>query len=91
MPVTIASKTDPQIPQCGDYSPLSETQLLAVNLTTVTPYSGVSKYIVAKLHNALQNALCRIVFRLDRTSHVTPFLQKLHWLPISYHISLNII
>ena len=34
----------------------------------------------------IQNALCRIVFRLDRTSHVTPFLQKLHWLPIPYHI-----
>ena len=41
---------------------------------------GVSKYNVAKLQK-IQNALCRIVFRLDRTSHVTPFLQKLH-----YHI-----
>ena len=46
---------------------------------------GVSKYNVAKLQK-IQNALCRIVFRLDRTSHVTPFLQKLNWLPISYHI-----
>ena len=46
---------------------------------------GVSKYNVAKLKK-IQNALCRIVFRLDRTSHVTPFLQKLHWLPITYHI-----
>ena len=43
---------------------------------------GVSKYNVAKLQK-IQNALCRIVFRFDRTSHVTPFLQKLHWLPIS--------
>ena len=46
---------------------------------------GISKYNVAKLQK-IQNALCRIVFRLDRTSHVTPFLQKLHWLPITYHI-----
>ena len=46
---------------------------------------GVSKYNVAKLQK-IQNALCRIVFRLDRTSHVTPFHQKLQWLPISYHI-----
>ena len=46
---------------------------------------GVSKYNVAKLQK-IQNALCRIVFRLDRTSHVTPFLQKLHWLPITYRI-----
>ena len=34
----------------------------------------------------LQNVLCRIVFRLDKTSYVTPFLQKLHWLPITYRI-----
>ena len=46
---------------------------------------GESKYNVAKLQK-IQNALCRIVFRLDRTSHVTPFLQKLHWLPITYCI-----
>ena len=46
---------------------------------------GVSKYNVAKLQK-IPNALCRIVFRLDRTSHVTPFLQKLHCLSITYHI-----
>ena len=46
---------------------------------------GKSKYNVAKLQK-IQNALCRIVFRLDRTSHVTPFLQTLHWLPITYCI-----
>ena len=40
---------------------------------------------MAKLQK-IQNALCRIIFRLNRTSHVTPFLQKLHWLPIPYHI-----
>ena len=32
------------------------------------------------------NALYRIVFRLDKTSYVTSYLQKLHWLPISYCI-----
>ena len=46
---------------------------------------GISKYNVAKLQK-IQNALCRIVFKLDRTSHVTPFLQKLHWLPNTYRI-----
>ena len=49
---------------------------------------GVNKYNVAKLQKT-QNALCRIVFRLDKTSHVTPYLQKLHWLPISYRILFN--
>ena len=46
---------------------------------------SVNKYNVAKLQK-IQNALCRIVFRLDKTSHVTPYHQKLHWLPISYRI-----
>ena len=27
-----------------------------------------------------------LFLKLDRTSHVTPFLQRLHWLPISYRI-----
>ena len=46
---------------------------------------GISRYNVAELQK-LQNALCRIVFRFDRTSHVTLFLQKLNWLPITYRI-----
>ena len=46
---------------------------------------GVNKYNVAKLQK-IQNALCRIGFRLNKISHVTPYLQKLHWLPISYCI-----
>ena len=45
----------------------------------------MNKYNVAKLQK-IHNALCRIVFRLNKTSHVTPYLQKLHWLPISYCI-----
>ena len=49
---------------------------------------GVNKYNVAKLQK-IQNILCRIVFRLDKTSHLTPYLQKLHWLPISYRILFN--
>ena len=46
---------------------------------------GLNKYNVTKPQK-IQNALCRIVFRLDKTSHVTSYLQKLHWLPISYCI-----
>ena len=51
-------------------------------------FYGVSEYNVGKWQK-IQNALCRIVFRLDQTSHVTPFLQKLHWLPITYSILLK--
>ena len=36
---------------------------------------GVSKSNIAKLQR-VQNALCRIIFRLDKMSHVTPFLKK---------------
>ena len=46
---------------------------------------GVNNFNMAKLQK-IQNALCRIVLRLYKTSHVTSYLQKLHWLPISYRI-----
>ena len=48
-------------------------------------FYGICKYNVAKFEK-INNALCRIVFILDRTTHVTPFLHNLHWLPITYHI-----
>ena len=44
---------------------------------------GVSN--IAKLQR-VQNALCHIIFRLDKMNHVTPFLKKLHWLPIQHCI-----
>ena len=43
---------------------------------------GVSKSNIAKLQR-IQNALCHIIFRLDKMSHVTPYLKKL---PIQHHI-----
>ena len=41
---------------------------------------GVNKYNMAQLQK-IQNVLCRNVFRLDKTSYDTSYLQKLHWLP----------
>ena len=46
---------------------------------------GVSKSNIAKLQR-VQNALCRIIFRLDKMSHVIPFLKNLHWLPVQHCI-----
>ena len=46
---------------------------------------GVSKSNIAKLQR-VQNALCCIIFRLDKMTPVTPFLKKLHWLPIQHRI-----
>ena len=34
----------------------------------------------------VQNPLCRTVCKLNKYCHVTPFLHKLHWLPIRYRI-----
>ena len=45
---------------------------------------GVNKYNMAKLK--IQNGLCKIVFRLYKTSHFTFHQEKIHWLPISYCI-----
>ena len=46
---------------------------------------GVSRSNIAKLQR-VQNALCRIIFRLDKMSHVTPFLEKL---PIQHRINFK--
>ena len=35
---------------------------------------------------SVQNILCHTVCRLNKFSHVTPFLHKLRWLPIHYCI-----
>ena len=47
-------------------------------------------YITKKAHTGrlqrVQNALCPKVCKLNKFSQVTPFLHKLHWLPIHYHI-----
>ena len=37
----------------------------------------------------VQNALCCTVCKLNKYCHVTPFLHKLHWLPIHYYILLK--
>ena len=49
----------------------------------------VGKGSVAKLQK-VQNAFCHFVFRLNKMSYVKPYLEKLHWLPISYHIVYKI-
>ena len=50
----------------------------------------ISKYNVAKLQ-MIQNALCKIVFGLNRTSHVTPYLQNYTGSPFHTASCLNLI
>ena len=40
---------------------------------------NTKRHILAEYR--VQNALCRILCKLNQFSHVTPFLHKLHWLP----------
>ena len=47
-------------------------------------------YVLDKLH-LLQNNAARLVAREKKSSHVTPLLKQLHWLPIEYHIKYKII
>ena len=53
-------------------------------------YSNSPLYHTKKAYTVrlqrVQNALCRTVYKLNKFSHVTPFMHKLHWLPIHYHI-----
>ena len=38
----------------------------------------------------VQNALCRVVTRSSKFSHITPQLKKLHWLPVRYMVQFKI-
>ena len=49
-----------------------------------SPFYHTKKAYTVRLQRA-QNALCRTVCKLNKFRHVTPFLHKLHWLPIHYH------
>ena len=38
----------------------------------------------------VQNSLCRVVTRSSKSSHITPQLKKLHWLPVRYRVQFKI-
>ena len=47
-------------------------------------FRGLSGFNQYKLQS-IQNTLARIVTNHRKYAHVTPILQKLHWLPVRYH------
>ena len=59
---------------------------LVVVWTTVT--LGLSGFNQHKLQS-IQNTLARIVTNHRKYAHVTPILQKLHWLPVKYFQNRN--
>ena len=51
--------------------------------------AGLPASTLAPLQHA-QNAAFRLALGLDRRSHITTALQKLHWLPVKYRVTFKI-
>ena len=52
--------------------------------------NGASKYLIKKLQR-IQNMAARLVYKLLKSSHITPLLINLHWLPVEYCIRYKIL
>ena len=52
--------------------------------------NGASNHLINKLQR-IQNMAARLVYKLPKSSHVTPLLINLHWLPVEYHIRYKIL
>ena len=52
--------------------------------------NGASKYLIKKLQR-IQNMAARLVYKLPKSSHITPLLINLHWLPVEYCIRYKIL
>ena len=51
---------------------------------------GISNYNINRLQK-IQNCAARIVTNTGKYDHITPFLKKLHWLPVRFRISYKIL
>ena len=51
---------------------------------------GIPKYNIDKLQR-IQNIACRIIYKLPKYSHITPFLFEAHWLKIPQRIDFKIL
>ena len=51
--------------------------------------AGLPASTIAPLQR-VQNAVARLVLRVDRRSHITPALRELHWLPVKYRIKFKV-
>ena len=52
-------------------------------------FCGLPKYSINRLQK-IQNSVARIVTRTSRSSHITPILKSLHWLPVQYRINFKL-
>jgi len=70
------------------------TQLVTSLVLSRLDYSnallaGLPASTLAPLQHA-QNAAARLALGLDRRSHITTALHKLHWLPVNYRVTFKI-
>ena len=54
-----------------------------------SPFYDLPKYSINRLQK-LQNSVARIVTRTSHSSHITPLLKSLHWLPVQYRINFKL-
>ena len=50
--------------------------------------AGLPPCLLTKIQH-VQNAAAKMIFRAPKSDHVSPLLQKLHWLPISCRIEFK--
>ena len=52
-------------------------------------FYSLPKYSINRLQK-IQNSVARIVTRTSRSSHITPVLKSLHWLPVQYRFNFKL-
>ena len=52
-------------------------------------YDGISQAYLNKIQR-IQNKLVRVVINTSKFEHITPILEKIHWLPIKQAMSSDI-
>ncbi len=53
-------------------------------------YLGVSQSLISKLQ-LVQYAAARLLTSTKKREHITPDLEKLHWLPVKYRIQYKVL
>ncbi len=53
-------------------------------------YLGVSQSVISKLQ-LVQYAAARLLTSTTKREHITPVLEKLHWLPVKYRIQYKVL
>ena len=51
---------------------------------------GLPAYQIAEIQR-VQNAAARLVCKVPRFAHITPYLKELHWLPVKFRIKFKIL